>query len=92
MAKPDEKLTKTAILKRIYGVLILEYIHRPMGVKISVSDLAKIQHGQNLYSASVEPIFLPRRAPPISFGVGLRLPRPLWRCATRSIKDSRGSP
>ena len=36
MAKPDEKLTKTAILKRIYGVLELEYIHRPMGVKISV--------------------------------------------------------
>ncbi len=41
MAKPDEKLTKTAILKRIYRVLELEYIHRPMGVKLSVSDLAK---------------------------------------------------
>ena len=26
MAKPDEKLTKTAILKRIYRVLELEYI------------------------------------------------------------------
>jgi len=41
VAKPDEKRTKTAILKRIYGVLELEHIHRPMGVKLSVSDLAK---------------------------------------------------
>ncbi len=38
MAKPDEKLTKAAILKRTYKPLEQEYIQ---GVKISVSDLAK---------------------------------------------------
>ncbi len=60
MAKPDEKLTKTAILKRIYGVLELEYIRgRHHGV--ASADVESVARDGVVVMLSKEPVAEIRR-------------------------------
>ena len=55
MAKPDEKLTKTAILKRIYRVLELEYIGgRHHGV--ASADVESVARDGVVVMLSKEPV------------------------------------
>ena len=60
MAKPDEKLTKTAILKRIYRVLELEYIGgRHHGV--ASADVESVARDGVVVMLSKEPVAEIRR-------------------------------
>ena len=60
MAKPDEKLTQTAILKRIYRVLELEYIRgRHHGV--ASADVESVARDGVVVMLSKEPVAEIRR-------------------------------
>jgi len=65
VAKPDEKLTKTAILKRIYRVLELEYIGgRHHGV--ASADVESVARDGVVVMLSKEPVAgRPHLGPPV---------------------------